>query len=659
MISNAAVWILLAFLTLSSLQARDIYHIGLFSHPYASKTLIDETKSRCEGVTHELHRSIEKDALFICSDYDQKAGGEASNIVKVDIIPHGQRARVKISFVKSAEELLKDLLFEWEVPNQEFSWRKLLSKFSRFLEDENIKALKEMALEVFVENSNVITKVDEKTYVINETRKEIDKAQAHEIVLDEDFVNREGVAVKRNKKALRSMLEASGILLASGIIYQFFNFSEDADFDYNWTGVKEKFSRKGFRFDDNHRKFNLYAHPFAGSAYYSIGRANGLSPLESMLLTFTSSMLWEFVAEFPEVSSINDQFQTAFTGPAIGEAMFQLGNYIRQGDGGILHQILGGILGPSLHDWFDGFDVPRAQNLDEYGFDANYWHQFDFYTHFAQNLEKNALGVQAGLDLKLNTVRHAHEEGVMNEWRWETLFAELAARFDLSRQERLKFMFYAKTIFAGIAAKDIRETEEGKRGFSLLFGPSSSFSLRDGMLGDRVDSVGLVNFFGKSLDITLFMDRLKINISMDLSASFTSISSYALEKYRNEIPHSVIKAALEKEGYSNGIGVASRGRAQIDYGRFSLDFMGAWVSTRSINGIERNQDEITDDLVTRERRSNLEANALFRPFHSALYFGVGYQRNAAHSSIESESEEFSTANEASENVLLFKFGGRF
>ena len=150
----------------------------------------------------------------------------------------------------------------------------------------------------------------------------------------------EGVVREREKKYVRSILEIAGILGGGFAMYQLFDFSGDRDSDLDLNGIKEKFSSKGFRFDDNHRRYNFYAHPLIGSIYYKIGRTNGLNEAENFFTAFVSSALWEFIAELPEVTSINDQFQTAFAGVAIGEASFQLSNFYRTGEGTVFNKIL-------------------------------------------------------------------------------------------------------------------------------------------------------------------------------------------------------------------------------------------------------------------------------------------------------------------------------
>lgn len=173
-------------------------------------------------------------------------------------------------------------------------------------------------------------------------------------------------------RALRVALEEVAVLLA-GTGYYFMQHevnSQDWTFDYSWDTVEAKLNGDGYSFDTNYFKTNTLAHSGAGTLYYVVARGNYLLPSESLAVGFFSSAAWEFLAEFRERISINDQMVTPFGGFAFGEAMTQVGRLFMRGCDSTLFNVLGTVFAPSerLHRSVDGTALARGDRCNASGF---------------------------------------------------------------------------------------------------------------------------------------------------------------------------------------------------------------------------------------------------------------------------------------------------
>ncbi len=293
-------------------------------------------------------REIKCECIYENEKIPDKYKSDFDNFIK--IIKLGGRHHVNAEIINSSSTA-EGLKFSWQTSDKFNDVKKLVARFINYRNEGYLLELEKAAESAF--------------------KGTCDGSE-----------NSEEVARENEKRYVRSILEIAGILGGGFATYQLFDFSGDRDFDTDWDGIKDKFSSRGFRFDDNHRRYNFYAHPLIGSIYYRIGRTNGLNKAESFLTAFVASALWEFIAELPEVSSINDQFQTAFAGAAIGEVSFQLSNFYRTGEGTVFNKILAEIFDPvaSFHNWMDGKSIKRSENVDQSGWNNDLWHRINIYS---------------------------------------------------------------------------------------------------------------------------------------------------------------------------------------------------------------------------------------------------------------------------------------
>lgn len=127
----------------------------------------------------------------------------------------------------------------------------------------------------------------------------------------------------------RAGLELAMLMSYSQARYwiRYSRFIEDWQYRLTWADQKRRFfTTEALRFDSNAFYLN-WTHALAGMLYYEFARTNNLSWLQSLVFSFGGSLYWEYIVEWREIISINDNIMTAVGGFALGEAWFQMGRY--------------------------------------------------------------------------------------------------------------------------------------------------------------------------------------------------------------------------------------------------------------------------------------------------------------------------------------------
>ena len=129
-------------------------------------------------------------------------------------------------------------------------------------------------------------------------------------------------------------------------------------------------------------------------AHYQILRGSGFSPGASIAGTFVTSAIWEYLAEFKELISLNDLVVNTVSGVAIGEPFYQLGEMLLRSAPSPLTRGLAALLSPvaTFNDWLDG--RRRGQPGSPIG-GGQGWHRFDFTAGLARAQLRSAAAGRA------------------------------------------------------------------------------------------------------------------------------------------------------------------------------------------------------------------------------------------------------------------------
>ena len=283
---------------------------------------------------------------------------------------------------------------------------------------------------------------------------------------------------KEDKRLGRALLEGGSFLTLSAANYwrRYSAFVEDWQFELNWHDQRRKFfTSEGTSLDSNNYRLN-WTHAGAGAIYYSIARTNRLSTAESFLFAAGGSLIWEYVAEWREISSINDHIFTSAGGLAIGEPMFQIGSFFRNRPGAA-NRILTLLSNPilALNDALDGSKRPARVPVDED-------HDFRF-----------SLGGQSGaltadnrrparsaftLDMRVVTLPGYGAVGDGRGYTGRTLDSDV--RFDLHTEggSVAEFMIRTRSTLFGWWWKRVGRDERGRRrGYDLWLGGGTAWDV--------------------------------------------------------------------------------------------------------------------------------------------------------------------------------------
>ncbi|MBC7364998.1 MAG: DUF3943 domain-containing protein, partial [Candidatus Aminicenantes bacterium] len=117
-------------------------------------------------------------------------------------------------------------------------------------------------------------------------------------------------------KTTRALLEMASLMVYSQARYwiKYTRFIEDWQYELKWEDQKRRFfTTEALRFDSNAFYLN-WTHAFAGMLYYEFGRANHLPWYKSLLFSTLGSLYWEYIVEWREIISINDNIMTGLGG---------------------------------------------------------------------------------------------------------------------------------------------------------------------------------------------------------------------------------------------------------------------------------------------------------------------------------------------------------
>jgi hypothetical protein len=417
------------------------------------------------------------------------------------------------------------------------------------------------------------------------------------------------VLAEPRKHRLASYLALGTALGAGAVLY--YKTPGLQDFDQGFAEAwRQRFSRiDRHRFDDNAFGMNHINHSVAGRGYYGIARAGNLSAREAVLFTALGSSIWEYLIEIREVVSLNDQIVTIGAGSVFGEALYQHQSYLlERQDLGSRHAAAAWILGfpfalPKLLAGSDaGTCVPRADGrMMTREFTASHSSMY-------AGPREGAGGVQLRLASSVRKIPSVASPGRRSEVITGIPLSHLSV--EISPGERRTEIFSAVSPRLW-SLSEMRQNDDGSlRGFRLLLGPSWSFrmSTRTDALEDRAATTALL---GMVKELELSQGSFTAAWTSDASFDFSSIHAHALPAYREEGSLDGAKAVL-KHGYYYGYGVSVQSRTEFGTQHFGIEAEGLALGVRSIQGLDRWQEDVVDDFALSDTRVRWQAGGVWK-----------------------------------------------
>lgn len=452
----------------------------------------------------------------------------------------------------------------------------------------------------------------------------------------------------RAKNTKRAFIEIGSFMAISTVNYwiKYTKFIEDWQFRLNWKDQRKRFTTgEGWRLDSNSFKSN-WTHALSGAVYYSMARSNRLSWLESSLFSLGGSAFWELISEWREIISINDMFFTPWGGPAIGETLFQLGSHFMNRRG-IVNQLVGALFNPivALNRLLDG--KRGVQDRDSGG---PGWRQFE--CSFGMQQGESPLDGRSysrtnlGLQMQLVPFPEYGRPGRQSKFLHDPLYISLDFNISFGSREMEEFRARSKAILFGYWKQNQTLDPAGElEGSALLLGVGSAFDIfkrkalvpydaSSGALSNPRyprecptlfnDKLAVISLVGPVLDVAVLRRGWRIHWNTDAFFDFALINSLPLNAYSEQHDLLSAKTTVLSWGYYYGFGFTLSSSAAINSGKWQWQSAVKYQAYRSLQGLDRFQDIVTDDFRLHDEFLTMSASIGFRPGRgrSMLRLGV-------------------------------------
>jgi len=436
----------------------------------------------------------------------------------------------------------------------------------------------------------------------------------------------------KKKKFGRAVLILSGFVLAETVRYwvQSKKWREDWNYRFTWDDQKIRFfTLKANRFDSNPFVTN-WTHLISGHLYYSMGRYYNLNQLESLLVSIGASLWWEYVTEWREVISINDNLFSGVGGISLAEPLFQIGSYFNRRPG-ILNKAIGFVFNPliAFNDVVTGKKAKaRAGNAESakprLDLSVGQQHRYGMgETQAASPL------LRFGLDAEYFTIPGYGdpERGDVGELIKKTLLSEISLDIIAGAGRVQEFSFFSRAVLGGYFRQKLKPTPmQSQRGSNYFLGLATSFDLFkkaaiayydkgefhvDFAADERVpqptgftDKFAAVNLIGPLFDANIYAGPARFRFSLAASVDFALVNALALNSYSREhdIYEPRMKTTLVNYGYYYAYGATLAAAASVQFGNIGFSGRCKVQSYGSIEGLDRFQDQIADDGHIRDSR---------------------------------------------------------
>ena len=516
--------------------------------------------------------------------------------------------------------------------------QKIVGNFVEF--DKNKGLLRQFALDSGVHESKLVRKTEDGKYQRVADNQEVDFDEAYRLYETEN---------SRQRHFLASTFELAGMLGAGSLWYYIKIKVNKLDWDYPFSlaGLKDKLTH-GIRFDNNTGQFNTSNHPLAGAFYYDFWRSTGANSLEAFLIGFASSLVWETFSEWREVLSVNDMIFTSVPGAAIGEVLHQYAVFFAKSKNTVVNKTLGILFGnaETLNYWINDNKPKQFPLLDDSGFTADTWHQFDIFagafhgssvakTSSGSPHTKASSGFGVGVHTQIITIPEYEKPGQVSKLYSDTMFTELLAEgtFGVANGKTKYEDLHAflKAVFAGYMKQDLSlDTAGSLKGYSFMVGAASAYDIgmHNWQTITKQPFHAIVNVLGPTMDVSIYRSGVKIRFTIDVYPDFAAIRSFAFESYTKKMGENlgVIRSVLTEHQYYYAFGVTVNAKMAVQFHDFEV---GGSVNSSyldSIQVLDRYQSQLTNNFRLSDAMNRYQAWISYAPFGDCLKIRLLYDQ---------------------------------
>lgn len=472
---------------------------------------------------------------------------------------------------------------------------------------------------------------------------------------------------KKQKRYLgKAILLNLGIWLIDSIRYwvTYSQWIEDWQFELTWKDqTKRFFSFTANKFDSNPFVTN-WTHVLSGALYYNVARYYGLNKLESLIFEFFSSMWWEYVTEWREVISINDNFFSGIGGLPFGEALFRLGSYFSNKPG-TLNKIVGYIFNPvmALNDLLGSNkweNKPAFPDSSQPRFTFRYGPKQVSYR--GEN-NSSSLLFNLGLETDFNTIPGYGKPGTVKQWVKNTLSSQLHLDVTLGESAIEEYSVLTRVVLFGYFNQKIRlNSSKNLYGHSLYIGAGSAFDLfkKKGVVyydqgeynydftggeyppqpTEFTDKFAIINIIGPVFDLAVYSGCWTFGFGGGLYVDFALVNALALNEYSKfySLSDPQKKSTLTHHGYYYAFGFTALMNASLAHKNLKISGKCKYQYYDSIEGLDRFQDNVTDDCNVNDSRFMYKICLGYSFIKSPFKIEIAYEGIDRHGSMKEISQ---------------------
>ena len=309
------------------------------------------------------------------------------------------------------------------------------------------------------------------------------------------------------------------------------------------------------RFDTNAFHINAFGHTSQAILAYHIGRGNGLGFSGATALNFATTVAWEYLIEFREYVSLNDLIVNTISGPAIGEPLWQIGDYFRSGKKTWLNE--------GLAAFFQPIDeVERRVNGRKWKESARPWHQFQLAG--GTSTRDNQTSAVVDIDLE---VASFDKSGVRSGWTPAGGWSRLAGGIEFGNGVT-KGHVYSRTSYGGYQSRAIFDDGIGRSAF-IGFGTGITYEMSD--LGGETDQFAAYHLIGPQADLHMRTKNVDVRWQAAAYGDLGMVHAYAMGMMPAIDPEPPFESPLTAWGYYFGVGGTAWTRLLVEFQNWHAD----------------------------------------------------------------------------------------
>ena len=423
---------------------------------------------------------------------------------------------------------------------------------------------------------------------------------------------------ERKKDLTLARIEFAGLLALNQASYWLRFFNKVDDWQWNLTlkdQIPRFFSLEAWKFDANCFPKN-WTHAAAGAAYYNTFRSNNFSVSRSLLAAVLESFYWEYVVEWREVISINDQFFSILGGLSIGEGYYQLTKAINNRKG-LLADVLG-FLNPAikLNRWKGSGErrlLQAGEPTDILGL------RLEGLSNSGSHIGSRA-GLRLGFEFGVHYLPLYGKSGSVRRTISRTMASEFTFDILLGRDGWDEYRLFTRSVLLGGFKQRI---SEDNRGYSRMVGLAVAFSLIQrrtewvdnpcppqsppgesayASLMEFRDQLAVVHLAGLFFRRTSYAGDLLFDVQFEIYPDFALVNALSLPTYTARFGIDGIKSTLMNYGYYFALGGTAAGEFCIQFRKVYLKGGVRCHFFHSIEGLDRYQLAVDNDFHLRDSR---------------------------------------------------------